>query len=510
MVESNIGSFTMYNTETHIFNPPDSSKTYDWIDEEFKITNWNTWMRAFSYWLRDKFDFTISSGSGSSLGLCGDVYQYSSPPEDYVITGQDNDWNNNNEYGKYGTYPIDNIIAVQNRCDSPFKPVKIGENYYYCDSDELEWNGQWRNNIYDDINNRFDIILSNNNFNSLGIRIKYPITTTGINKRGFPFSHSDSWRGAGLYNCYYLNPGIVPTINETNLATLSKCEFNTSYYDIPEYTSRAGFVTLITLREKYIYTNQYIDNSENTRYSYINLSPDFSNKIITWTPNFTDYLSNNMLNRLFSQTVYYCNTIQYCKSKDNTTLNITVINPTTSEKCLEFCFYKNLDNSSGLIIAEDGNQTRNESYTWLSINGMDYGYYGLRPVESRAEEAYGNYGNIIVSSNINQDFTPYRVKPIKYSKDIRDTSVSLIDETGLWRLEKFCALPSSGTFCKDLFLVTHGGTKELFTNEDKYIMGNLSGKRTKFFVYPFNSQYLGERNTTDSVTFFAIPVEQEE
>ena len=162
-----------------------------------------------------------------------------------------------------------------------------------------------------------------------------------------------------------------------------------------------------------------------------------------------------------------------------------------------------------MLVAEDVVQTRNNSYHWVNNNGHEYWDYTLE--NTVVPERYGNYGNIVVSSDNSGRFVPYKVKPIKYSKDVRDTSAgSLIDTTGLWRLEQFCGLPSSGTYSKNLYLVTRAGTNELIPTEGKYIMGSLSGKKTKFYVFPFNSRTLQEYNTTDSITLFAVPIEKEE
>ena len=531
MIAGYNGKITMYNSDTHYFIPPDPNETYDWpvdkiVDGNKLIDNWNTWMRAVIYWLRDKFDFTISSGPGTSVGKIGRLYgeymgQYGGLP-DIIYSQYDNDWTSSD----LGRVAVHNSQWEEFRAPSPFRPYEENGEYYYTAEDSMVWNAQWQGSEkFDDHNNRFDIILEHPDFNNLGLRFKYPLTTT--NTRGYENQPSCNGTRCEIY----IVPACLPVLNKQQIAFLDNCNgtLSTPSGEIYGNFSNSGFIKFLTNSVLNAYTCQYYHayNSTNAikadgkynygdgttpgepnywhayQYHYLNYSEGSTTTPYPWTPDYLEHVDSK--SKLFSTAGLPYNTIYYKKTPDNKTLYIA-IGSEQYGKILEFVIYKNLDNTSGLLLP-DRRYNRGSSYYWNSSNGVSYQNYTTSSSNTRS---YGNIGGIVVSSNSGQNFTNFIVTPTKYYKDIRDTDYSLVDNTGLWRLENLCPIPNSETSCESLYLVTRCGTPEEITWEGKKIVGSLNGISTKFLVFPFNGTAIGENNFNDCSTLFAIPIEQEQ
>lgn len=310
-----IGNFKMYDENGFI--PPNSEIEYDWPSEEIignnkKVTNWNTWMRAFSYWLRDKLNFTVSSGPGTTIGKIGrlnaerEVYNLptDSPRTNLVESAyrdnnnnlhynlpnnqnnqMDNDWTNEN----YGLYPLgtDDNEGSEDwenyRAPSPFRPQQInGKNYYTDGSDEngkLKWTGKWRNETFDDTNNRFDIILNSNNFDNLGFRIKYPLTTTSTrtfnmvyrdsSNSSQPFSAKNINQGQDVSNIITIRPCLTLTKDNIQIVTKKITDFKGYLGYIDNYVS-SGFISpvLKTESNEKIFLKEYFCTLGGESFSY--------------------------------------------------------------------------------------------------------------------------------------------------------------------------------------------------------------------------------------------------
>lgn len=531
MIQGYSGRITMYDNSTHYFIPPDPNETYDWpldrIEDGNKLINdWNTWMRAVAYWLRDKFDFTISSGPGTSVGKIGRLNNQnmntSSSLPDIQYSQYDNDWTSSD----FGRVAVNDSRWEEFRAPSPFRPYEENGKYYYTADSNMVWNAQWQGNeIFDDHNNRFDIILEHPNFNNLGLRFKYPLTTTNTR------AYENYWSCNGNRYEIYIVPACLPVLNKQQIAFLSNCN---GKLDTPSGETAvegnfasSGFINFISNNVLNTYTCQYYhcygwgnakkaDGTWNYgdgtqpespanycwyEYNYLNYSASSDPR--PWTPEYLEHVDNK--NKLFSAAGLPYNTIYYKKTPDNKTLHI-VIGDEQYNKVFEFIIHKNLDNSSGLLLP-DRKYNRNSSRYWTSSNGASYQNYTTSSSNTRS---YGNIGGIVVSSNSGQNFANFIVTPTKYYKDVRDTNYSLVDSTGLWRLENLCPIPNSETSCESLYLVTRCGTAEAINWEGKKIKGSLNGVSTKFLVFPFNGTTVGENNFSDCSTLFAIPIEQEE
>ena len=639
-----IGNFKMYD-ENGNFISPNPEIEYDWPSDEIvgnnkKVTNWNTWMRAFSYWLRDKLNFTVSSGPGTTMGKIGrlnterEVYNLStdSPRTNLVESAyidnnnnlqynlpdnqnnqMDNDWTNEN----YGLYPLSNgndgYADWENyRAPSPFRPLKIERgkdsqgvsiyDYYYTDGPDengkLKWTGKWLGTeTFDDINNRFDIILNSNNFDNLGFRVKYPLTTTSTRTFSMvyrdtsssdqPFSAKIINQGQDVSNIITIRPCLTLTKNNIQIVTKKITDFKGYLGYIDNYVS-SGFISpvLKTESNEKIFLKEYFctlgnedfsyryrihtysgENWEssvrvplNERYSinkegkYIGLNsgsienvrpltlkkrqasyrsligfyrsndkysiyltddynlsnkdedaPSFRDEPQAWIPSIEDNLNNVIKNELFSGVGKNYNTIIYYKSIDSTVLYITICPENDAKKGIELLFYKNTDNTSNCLMSESYPQKRNNSACWMDKdNHKDYIY--------NVPEGTRKYGNIcglaVTSSPANDSDPDYIVTPRKDYKDIRDGN-TLVDTTGLWRLEKFSLL---GKEAKDLYRVSYCGTADKISSIGKRILCKIKTpnetKQVKFFIFPFNNLELGEDDFDDTSTLFAIPIEE--
>ena len=564
MVENNIGIFTMYDASSGEFYKPNENGDYP--NNFTTITNWTTWMRAVAYWLRDKFDFDISSGSGKSLGLIGPrqcsattVNGFTALLEEKI--GYDNDWTEERTFGAVyieGTeVPISPKISLQNkinewqdyRSESPFSPCEEDGHWYYS-TDGTDWIGKWLGTeIFDDENDRFDIILNHSSFNNLGLRIKYPLTTTGIKSTStIDFSStageiqtrdSTNWGGyrnlnSGAFNLTITNPGLVPIINKTYFLKREQAPFYPEavttgymfkYKDsqnireniISRNYSHKGFVTILNGRNNdYCCGQQWygglLDNNNNNfnnqSYSYVNLNyaDKSTKKAYQWTPDFRNNIKNECT---FNYSAKNFNKIKYIKSYDNSTLLISIID---DNNCilLQFCLYKDFNGSSNLIVAEDTNYTRTISPSWKSENNKKYwNYYSSSANISinNSPSEYGNYGNIFVNSNsINNTM----LNPVKKYYDVRDERIEISNIDGKWVLENYCPASDISAYGKTLYLVKLGGSSDLITENGKFLVTNLNNKLTKMIVVPFNGNYTKEVGKTDTSYLIAIPIEQEE
>ena len=443
----------MYDSNTGYFIKPDAEKAdneYEWAetsveDGNKKITDWNTWMRAFSYYMRDIFNFTIASGDGSSVGRV--EFSIDDRDEKYkreLDFGFDNDWSNED----YGRTPIADEDCTTYRMESPFRPAKIRkpivipdptathgktigttEVLYYTDGTILEdgkynWTGKWNGTEkYDDTYGRFDILLTSSFYDNLGLRFKYPITTTGVKSNNSKISKNRRYvygtNTKGRNSIYYTTPGVIPIKNKKQVAKLINRVVNTdnstSLYSnsttkgyvtflkktsgIPNFVSQeyytlrySGYTTtdysiqdfsgipetgdwgeydlvpedpskvrgdtqVVGIKHNYFsdeYILSWVEDEKNGTWD-IKSFPVYRQFTIPWSKNFS--LSSGSI---FEEKGF--NTIQYYKTNDNSVLVIEIINPNTKEKLFEFCFTKNIDESSNLMIGQNTNSI--SSYYW--------------------------------------------------------------------------------------------------------------------------------------------------
>lgn len=540
MPRSQLETLTMYDIDSGEFCKPDDSINYSPSDN-FIVNNWNTWMRAFVYWMRDYFGFQVSRGPGTSMGQIGwrtarTLSAVSRPYHSIPGIGYDNDWTSESNHG---VYPIE---TDQIRESSPFEPTEENGIHYYSD-DNSEWNATWGNNYdlgFDDKNNRFDIIITNNEYDKLGLRFKYPITTTGF-KRQSVGAYEASTDGSFL-NLTFPVPGFAPTLNQNLIARNNNTTVteSMSWY----YLNSTGFITFLNKGIE----NFYIMQSQTTpgaNYTRTNLSNKYLGFYQGWTPSLLNQIDSSLKFSAFKQ----YNKIEFLKYDDK----VILISITDGDNILtQFSFYKNTDNTSGLLIAEDLKRNKNESFSWINYKGNKYGILGTRAYVNGAQHfygaSYGNLGNIIVDSQNN-----FKVTPLKYFKDIRGTkteivnynnlsfnvmvieeiqsgssnlpiqigylpnyctpinanlSLNLISPDGSWELKNF--VDTLGHSADSLFLVTKAGTEDLTNKEGRIIKTEINNEIVKLLVIPFNGAKNEEYNTEDNSYLIAIPIEQEE
>lgn len=289
MINQSVGRIEMYDASSFIFNKPDPSKTYDWAPEsiengELKVKCWNDWMRAFSYWMEYLFDFEISRGPGTSVGKIGPTDTVSSKNDAIndspLIVDEmqfDNDWTYMDEQKElHGVYPVtSSLVWKLCRAPGPFRPRKITEDgvtkYYYISQEDYEngnftqgWTGNWDYidpdtnvkkyaNGYDNENHRFDIVLSNSNFNNLGLRFKYPLTTTGLRYnptgRYTSYTYSNDFNSSYRTNVFFNSPGIIPITKNEN--TLKQIAILTKTNNATKMLSALDFIDFIGWREQF-------------------------------------------------------------------------------------------------------------------------------------------------------------------------------------------------------------------------------------------------------------------
>lgn len=601
-------TYKMFDSDTGVFIKPDPETTYEWPADRVDSSNnpivvdWNTWARCFGYWLRDKFGFNIFSGDGSSFGRIGRLsnrpknsndswflegnsiyFENNVNPTNWKLPDntniqKDNEWANDD----YGLVPMGSDDIGTNwwetyRAPSPFRPQQINGTNYYTDGTledgKLKWTGKWNNQTFDDENNRFDVILQSSDFNNLGVRIKFPLTTTTTRCYG-PDHHyaniynetetrTDSSHYTLETHCDTLNfMGIIPfltaTLNRQQIAKLSSgyrwlCNWSFSGFSTSLLKFSIDDFTRIFLPQKFI--GKYYESNSDINYNshlivtikkngnyrwYVpskssakgtviedstppdDLSVEYSSKLTRsddiydnkyifnetsgiepfgWTKDTFEKFTDVMTPYLFENTGRAFNYIRYYTSYDNSVLYLTIIS-SAGNKGIELIFYKNEDNTSGLLISEATPQTRNNSKSWFSNNGVKYWQY-----KNDTGRNYGNIGGLVVSSSgSNENLDNFEATPLKYYRDARDVA---IDDSGMWCLEKLCPLSSQETYCKNLYLVTRAGTDNPIT-EFKRITCIINGVKTNFIVFPFNNETLGETNNNDrSLTLLAIPIEQE-
>ena len=599
-------TYKMFDSDTGVFIKPDPEAIYEWPVDRVDSSNnpividWNTWVRCFGYWLRDKFSFNIFSGDGSSFGRIGrlsnkpitsnndwrqvgnsiyfedGVFPTNWKLPDNINIQKDNEWANDD----YGLVPMGVDDTGTNRWEtyrapSPFRPQQINGVNYYTDGTledgKLKWTGKWNNQTFDDENNRFDIILQSSNFNNLGVRIKFPLTTTTTRCYGPEYNSANVYDETekGTFwteqildtRCDTLNfMGIIPfltaTLNRQQIAELSSgyrwlCNWSFSGFSTSLLKFSIDDFTRIFLPQRFTekypagngnidyYSHLIVTIKKNGNYrwyvpsyssekgqvvedstppddlsvmysSKLTISSNSDNRYIFnetsgiepfgWTKDTFEKFTDIMTPYLFENTGRVFNYIRYYTSYDNSVLYLTIIDG-NGVKGVELIFYKNEDNTSGLLISEATPQTRNSSKSWFSSNGVKYWQY-----KNDTGRNYGNIGGLVVSSSgSNENLDNFEATPLKYYRDARDV---VIDDSGMWCLEKLCPLSNQETYCKNLYLVTRAGTDD-FINEFKKITCTINGVKTNFIVFPFNNKFLREVNYTDSLTLLAIPIEQE-
>ena len=518
---NNIDTITMYSDDFR-FIKPDDSETY-LPSDNFEINSWNTWMRAFAYWMRDYFGFQITAGPGTSVGIIG---RYISKTA--LVSNQlnfDNDWTNEN----FGVYPLEENVNVE-RVTSPFAPVEENGTVYYGvknPDDSYTWNAKWGECNdefgFDDNNNRFDIILTSQHYNNLGLRFKFPLTTTGI-KQGSDVSvvgNVNRVYDLPGENLIFPYPSFLPTLNNEQIAKLITTRYdidNTNIYYL-ESTKYIGFITILTNNDRKFIVQSSTKNQDS--YYCPDFASNFNNQYYGWTPEFLNKLSSNFSFGYFRD----YNKIKYIKSYDNQTLLIYITN---GEKILtQFCFFKKSDHSSSLMIAEDGRKKKNLNNTWIKSNEYDFDHISnFNQLANTYEPSYGNFANIVINSS-----NKYHVTPLKNFKDIRGANttinartvtvgrmyygrdsisenLNLVNNQGIWKLEPFNDNLSNG-ISSSLYLVTSAGDNELINENGKRIRTILNNKVTDFIVVPFNGAMIRENDTQDNSYLIAIPIYQE-
>ena len=492
------GYFEFYDIITQDFIPPVEGL------ESFKITNWTTWTKALCYWLENKFGFTIQQGDGSTMGIINPqsfYYNFAASLREYF--GYDNDWRQQlgSIKGVYVNPVLENSWAGfdDNRCPSFFQNMDLWEVVTEMPAGKTVYDY-----AFQEENNRFDVIIKKSN-NNLGIRIKYPLTTTGttdMSGNNPRFSHN--------YNVTVSVPGSTivdlrenisqPLINNTK----KRYNSGSPHYLYDDTSCTLGYITFldnVTNGHNYIdsFIQQWCNNDGYTRVNNSTMTTE-RNQFVSYpavnnimTDNFKFEIKCNGYNRIYYKTSF-----------DNNVLNIAITN-SSGKKVFEFVLFDNSDNTNTILLSNEIKRphyfahSRNDMSKWIRSNGIDN--YDLD------NTIYGIYGNAIVSNHIENDKFLAELLPVKYHYDVRDTDHSLIDETGKWRLELFCPFREQQLFTKNLFLVTRCGTNELIGRDGTTIIGNLNNQRTKFLVYSFNGVNLQE-DTDDNNTLFAIPIEQ--
>ena len=518
---NNIDTVTMYS-DNFRFIKPDNSKTY-LPSDDFEINNWNTWMRAFIYWMRDYFGFQITAGPGTSVGIIGRYVSKKALTSSQL--NFDNDWTNEN----FGVYPLEENLNVE-RVTSPFTPMEENGTVYYGiknPDNSYTWNAKWGECNdefgFDDRNNRFDIILTSQYYNNLGLRFKFPLTTTGI-KQGSDISVVGNKYIYDLpgENLIFPYPSFLPTLNNKQIAKLIATRYNieNTYVYLSRGTKYIGFITVLTDNDKKFIVQTSTKNQDS--YYCPDFTSNFNNQYYGWTPDFLNKLSSNFSFGYFRD----YNKIKYIKSYDNQTLLIYITN---GEKILtQFCFFKKSDHSSSLMIAEDDKKKKNLNSTWIKSNDYDFDHISINFNSLVVEEpSYGNFANIVINSN-----NKYHVTPLKSFKDIRganttinigsispngkinyrvdniNENLNLVNGQGIWRLEPFNDNLSNG-ISSSLYLVTSAGDNELISESGKRIRTILNNKITDFIVVPFNGAMIRENDTQDNSYLIAIPIYQE-
>jgi len=532
MTNETTGYLTFYDMSTGIFNVPDPTKQlsdYEWpgedptdptSDPDYMVKDWTTWMLALSYWLEYYFDIEVSSGDGSSLGQVGSRRYnsqalYSGRYRQYIE--RDNDWSSD-DLGRYDP-PLDDSWPnfQQYRCPSPF-------DYRASDSDPYtSATGKWQGTEkFDFIHNRFDIILKlkkdNNNLNNLGIRIKYPITTTGTADY---VEQSDAWTVgcSSNSNAAFIVPGAVPIVIENN--DIIQPIFNDYYMDTcgnDELTAGNKAFGYITFFSSTInsgsseYFNDYVVNQYRIKYKgniYDRHSlptyggGDRVTTFLKWNKDFEQYLNSGYK---FSVKGRPYNHIYFRKSMDDKNINICILDQSYGKK-FDFIVFENTDGSQTLLLGNDNKsfyngRCRDNMYRYIDqeVSGVYYKNYDIA-------NTYGTIGNTMISNKQENGQYLNKLTPSKagYYYDVRDSNYNLIDATGNWRLELFS--PFNNVYATNLFLVTRCGTQDLLSIDGKYIIATLNGDLTKFLVFTFNGRTLHEYSTNDNNTMFAIPIE---
>ena len=521
------GYLTFYDINTRIFNVPDPTKQlsdYEWpgedpadptSDPDYMVKDWTTWMLALSYWLEYYFDIEVSSGDGSSLGQVGTSDYTGSIPEggtyrQYIE--RDNDWSSD-DLGRYDLpLDIDWPNFQRYRCPSPF-------DYRTSDSDPYTpATGKWQGTEkFDFIHNRFDVILklkkSNNNLNNLGIRIKYPITTTGT---GDHIEQSTGWTSfsSSNDNATFIVPGAVPIIIENN--NVVQPIFNSYYmndYGSDTVISGNKAFGYITFFSSTLSTNNYkndcavnqyrVKYDGHTYYKYYLPSTGYSNTFLKWDKDFEEYLPSDYK---FSIKGLPYNHIYFRKSVDDKNINICILDQTYGKE-FEFIVFENTDNSQTLLLGNDNKLVsswgcRDHMYHYIDevISDIYYKNYNIA-------YTYGTIGNTMISNKQESGQYLNKLTPSKrgYYYDVRDSNYNLIDVTGNWRLELFS--PFNNVYATNLFLVTRCGTQDLLSIDGKHIITTFNGHLTKFLVFTFNGRTLHEYSANDNNTMFAMPIE---
>ena len=532
MTNETTGYLTFYDMDTGIFNVPDPTKQlsdYEWpgedptdptSDPDYMVKDWTTWMLALSYWLEYYFDIEVSSGDGSSLGQVGDTRYYSQIPgsDRYRrYLERDNDWSSE-DLGRYDP-PLDDSWPnfQQYRCPSPF-------DYRMSDSDPYtSATGKWQGTEkFDFVHNRFDVILKlkkdNNNLNNLGIRVKYPITTTGtadyVEQASTPTMVTYC---ASNSNAAFIVPGAVPVVIESN--NIIQPIFNDYYMnskgDIVVDNKAFGYITFISTTinggsieyKNDCVVDQYrIKRNGNLMYNRRSL-PVYEGEDVTaflkWDKDLEQYLYSGYK---FSVKGRPYNHIYFRKSVNDKNINICILDQAYGKK-FEFIIFENTDGSQTLLLGNNNKSfynggCRNRMYRYIDqeISGGYYKNYDIA-------YTYGTIGNTMISNKQENGQYLNKLTPSKagYYYDVRDSNYNLIDATGNWRLELFS--PFNNVYASSLFLVTRCGTQDLLSIDGKRIIATLNGNLTKFLVFTFNGRTLHEYSTNDNNTMFAIPIE---
>lgn len=597
-------TYKMFDSDTGVFIKPDSETTYEWPADRVDSSNnpvvvdWNTWVRCFGYWLRDKFSFDIFSGDGGSFGRIGRLqnrphgtdywYQESSSiyfegstfPDDYHLPDnrniqQDNDWANDD----YGLAPmVDDTNSncwEEYRAPSPFRPQQINGINYYTDGTledgKLKWTGKWNNQIFDDENNRFDIIFQSNNFNNLGVRIKFPLTTTTTRcyssdhnenniydetETSTPTDHDTLARHCDTTNLMGIIPFLTATLNKQQIAKLSNsyrwlCNWSFSGFSTSLLKFPKSDFTRIFLPQKFV--GKYDENAnydfnshpiitikKNGNYRWYVPSQSYSQKgtvvensdppsdlSVEYRSNLGD--SDGPIGYIFNETP---GIEPFGWTKDTFEKLTESMTPylfeNTGRVFNYIRYYTSYDNSVLYltIIDSKGNKGvelifyKNEDNTTSGLliseatpqsRGSSKSWFSNNGVKywKYKNDTGRNYGNIggLIVSSSGSNGNLDNFEATPL-KYYRDARDVAIDDSGMWCLEKLCPLSNQETYCKNLYLVTRLGTSSL-VNEFKKITCTINGVKTNFVVFPFNNKTLSEVNNTDSLTLLAIPIEQE-